>query len=118
MIAPQTGPQPTPEILLRLSVQLRKVTGQYDLDTAEMVELTAWASTATVNPLQSFARQQATLMNGLKELPLITGDRILHAQVIGAILQSVPDVRYGGVKMTRGKHESVIVAWRPQAKGE
>jgi hypothetical protein len=58
------------------------------------------------------------LMNGLKESPSIMGDVNLHSRVLGAILQSAPNIRYAGVKVVRGKPASVLVAWRSLAESE
>lgn len=108
MIQPQTGEEQMQNYSVALSKQLQRTAEQFGLDTAETEELTQWGSTATVTLSQSISEVLTTLMNGWKDLNLITNKPGLEDQVLADLIQSRSNVRYAVVIRRPKKPVSVI----------
>ena len=106
----QTGLELMPNYSERLSARLQSEAARSGLDTAEMAELTQWASTVMVNPSQNSAQRTETMLNGLKASEKIMSDERLLKTAVLAILQAHPAVRYASV-LTRPNGRTRVVVY-------
>lgn len=94
------------EMLLKRLQQMEELFG---LDTAEMEELLALASTGMESRSQNTYRAMVKSMTGLLASNLITNDLQRCRYVTRIILESVPRVRYVSTGRTKGGHEKISV---------
>lgn len=108
----QIGVVPSPNYCTRLSSVLRRGMERYDLGTAQMEALTAWASTVMGSPSLSSSLGLAMLMRGLRASDLIMNDPKMLEVAVTSALMAHEDIRHAAILSQPGKPPEVIVHYR------